>query len=275
MIASIARQASYRAAASGAPSLACARVGAARSTMAQLARMSDDELRDIGLVRQDVVDVGALRRDADRSASAGGAPPRGEQRSRPDRQDRPSPSGGKTVYEGRRRSSSPARRSPMTAHPAAPGIHVHAKPGARQAEISQQGRAGLPCGLAPALRRPPARAPGAAHGAAEAVRRRAASAFPDRDEAGARRRLEGRADPGRPARPPGRDHRPGRPQDDHQRAELGRQGVHGRLRGRLLAHVRQHDRGPGQSEGSLGRRDRLHRSGHRQGLRAREQARRR
>jgi hypothetical protein len=38
--------------------------------MAQLARMSDVELRDIGLVRQDVVDAGALRRDAGRSASA-------------------------------------------------------------------------------------------------------------------------------------------------------------------------------------------------------------
>jgi malate synthase len=39
-------------------------------------------------------------------------------------------------------------------------------------------------------------------------------------------------DPGRAAGPSRRDHRPGRPQDDHQRAELRRQGVHGRLRGR-------------------------------------------
>ncbi len=46
-----------------------ARVGAARRTMAQLARMSDVELRDIGLVRQDVVDISALRLDADPSAS--------------------------------------------------------------------------------------------------------------------------------------------------------------------------------------------------------------
>jgi hypothetical protein len=38
--------------------------------MTQLARMSDAELRDIGLVRQDVVDIGALRRDPGRSASA-------------------------------------------------------------------------------------------------------------------------------------------------------------------------------------------------------------
>ena len=43
--------------------------------------------------------------------------------------------------------------------------------------------------------------------------------------------LARRADPGRAARPPRRDHRPGRSQDDHQRAELRREGVHGRFRG--------------------------------------------
>ena len=37
------------------------------------------------------------------------------------------------------------------------------------------------------------------------------------------------------ARPPRRDHRPGRPQDDDQRAQLRREGLHGRLRGRELA----------------------------------------
>ena len=37
--------------------------------------------------------------------------------------------------------------------------------------------------------------------------------------------------PGRPPRPPRRDHRAGRPQDDHQRAQLGRERLHGRLRG--------------------------------------------
>ena len=41
-----------------------------------------------------------------------------------------------------------------------------------------------------------------------------------------------------------------------------------------LADVRQHGRGPGQSQGSLGRKDRLHRPGDRQGLRAQERARR-
>ena len=35
-------------------------------------------------------------------------------------------------------------------------------------------------------------------------------------------RVEGRADPGRPAEPPRRDHRPGRPQDDRQCAQFRR-----------------------------------------------------
>ena len=40
--------------------------------MRQLARMSDYELSDIGLVRQDVVDADALRPGDDRSAVAAG-----------------------------------------------------------------------------------------------------------------------------------------------------------------------------------------------------------
>jgi len=45
-----------------------ARVGAARRTMSELARMSDYELRDIGLTRQDLADASALPLDADPSA---------------------------------------------------------------------------------------------------------------------------------------------------------------------------------------------------------------
>lgn len=45
-----------------------ARVGAARRTMAQLARMSEYELRDIGLTHQDVADANALPLDADPSS---------------------------------------------------------------------------------------------------------------------------------------------------------------------------------------------------------------
>ncbi len=79
MIASIARLASYGAVAFEHALSWLSRIWAARSTMAQLARMSDAELRDIGLVRQDVVDIGALRLDADRSALAARRPtaPRG------------------------------------------------------------------------------------------------------------------------------------------------------------------------------------------------------
>ena len=46
--------------------------------------------------------------------------------------------------------------------------------------------------------------------------------------------------------PSRRDHRPGRPQDDDQRAQLGRQGLHGRLRGRELADVGQRARRPAE-----------------------------
>jgi uncharacterized protein YjiS (DUF1127 family) len=70
MIASIARQAAFGAAAFKRGFTWLARVGAERATMAQLARMSDAELHDIGLVRQDVVDIGALRRNVERSAMA-------------------------------------------------------------------------------------------------------------------------------------------------------------------------------------------------------------
>ena len=48
------------------------RVTAARRAMAQLARMSDYELRDIGLVRQDIVDASMLRMDADPSVMLAG-----------------------------------------------------------------------------------------------------------------------------------------------------------------------------------------------------------
>jgi uncharacterized protein YjiS (DUF1127 family) len=44
-----------------------ARVSAARRTMSELARMSEYELRDIGLTRSDINDVTALPLDADPS----------------------------------------------------------------------------------------------------------------------------------------------------------------------------------------------------------------
>ena len=56
-----------------------------------------------------------------------------------------------------------------------------------------------------------------------------------------------------------------RPQDDHQRAELRRQGVAGRLRGRHHAHLDERHRRPAQPDDALARQDRLHRRG-RQGV---------
>ena len=46
--------------------------------------------------------------------------------------------------------------------------------------------------------------------------------------------------------PAGGDHRPDRPEDDHQRAELRRQGLAGRLRGREHAALGQHGHRPAQ-----------------------------
>ena len=54
--------------------------------------------------------------------------------------------------------------------------------------------------------------------------------------------------PGGSAGPPGRDHRAGRPEDGDQRAQLGREDVHGRLRGLELADVAELHRRPGQPD---------------------------
>ena len=65
--------------------------------------------------------------------------------------------------------------------------------------------------------------------------------------------------PGRAERPPRRDHRPHRPQDDHQRAQLGRQGLARRLRGRLRAHLGERRPRPAQPDRRLRAPHRLHR----------------
>ena len=70
--------------------------------------------------------------------------------------------------------------------------------------------------------------------------------------------LAGRAARARPGRPAGRDHRPDRPQDDDQRAQLRGQGLAGRLRGRQHSAVGEHDRGPAQPQGRPRPDDRLH-----------------
>ena len=71
--------------------------------------------------------------------------------------------------------------------------------------------------------------------------------LPAGDGRGPRRRLAGRAGAGRPERPPLRDHRTGGPQDDDQRAELGRAGLHGRPRGLPVAELGQRRAGAGHA----------------------------
>ena len=58
--------------------------------------------------------------------------------------------------------------------------------------------------------------------------------------------------------PPGRDHRADRPQDDHQRAQLRREGVAGRPRGRQHPAVGEHGRRPAQPARRHRAHDRLH-----------------
>ena len=70
--------------------------------------------------------------------------------------------------------------------------------------------------------------------------------------------MAGRAAGRRAGRPAGRDHRADRPEDDDQRAQLGRQGLAGRLRGRQHSPVGEHDRGPAQPQGRPRPDHRLH-----------------
>ena len=92
------------------------------------------------------------------------------------------------------------------------------------------------------------RAPRAPRGAARAAPRRRASRLPARDGRDPGRRLARGADARRDRRPARRDHGPGRPQDGDQRAQLGRTGVHGRLRGLELADLVQLHRRPAQPD---------------------------
>ena len=73
--------------------------------------------------------------------------------------------------------------------------------------------------------------------------------FPGRDGVRARIGVAGGEGAGRPRRPPRRDHRPGRAQDDDQRAQLRREGLHGRLRGRAVADVGERRRRAGGAAG--------------------------
>ena len=88
------------------------------------------------------------------------------------------------------------------------------RPHRRRAELRRR--------AARALRGAPARAAGRARQAPRGDRRGGDARLPGRDARDPRGRLAGRAGAGRPAGPPRGDHRARRPQDDHQRAQLGR-----------------------------------------------------
>src|SRR2546422_181060 len=144
--------------------------------------------------------------------------------------------------------------------------HARAKrfdPGAPARSARLRGRAQargarVPRRAGAALRARAPRAAGAPPRAPAGDRRRPVAGLPARDAPYQRPRLDGRADPPRPARPPRRDHRPGRAQDDDQRAQLGRQRVHGGLRGRERAHVGEQRARPAEPARRSGRHDRVH-----------------
>ena len=119
-----------------------ARVSAARRTMSELARMSEYELRDIGLTRSDLNDATALPLDADpsgllvrrrawRERQTGGRADLAADREPVG----PSPKAAKRSRRFSQRPRPPFRRDFMTAHSAAAGVEINAKPGGRQAEI--------------------------------------------------------------------------------------------------------------------------------------------
>ncbi len=109
--------------------------------------------------------------------------------------------------------------------PATPGIAL-TTPGAGQSallppavlallvSLHRARRAGAARRRLQARRSPPGR-----------LRWRRAAGLPRRHRGHPRRRLARGADAGRAARPPRGDHRPDRPEDGHQRAELRRQGA--------------------------------------------------
>ncbi|CAA9362742.1 MAG: Malate synthase, partial [uncultured Frankineae bacterium] len=116
-----------------------------------------------------------------------------------------------------------------------------------------------PAGPTAARVRPaPRRAAAQARRARRRAGRRRPARLPARDEGRPRGRLDGRAARAGPGRPTGRDHRPDRPQDGHQRAELRRQGLHGRLRGQQHADLRQPRERPAEPARRLAAADRLH-----------------
>ena len=125
-------------------------------------------------------------------------------------------------------------------------LDVRARPGAgRYAEILTDDALALRRRRCTATLRPRARASCSARAArapgASSTRAARSTSCP-RPRERPRGRLAGRARARRPAGPPRRDHRPDRPQDGHQRAELGRRGFMADFEDSQLADLGQHGR---------------------------------
>ena len=134
----------------------------------------------------------------------------------------------------------------MSAPTYGPGIEISGRITPEYAEILTPEAVAFAAGLQRTFGARRARTAGVARDAADGFRRRQAAGFPAGDAVDPRRQLDLRQRaPGHPG-PPRRDHRPGRSQDDHQRAQFRRQRVHGRLRGRQHAEVGQQHPGPPQ-----------------------------
>ena len=119
----------------------------------------------------------------------------------------------------------------------------------RGEEILTPGGAGVRRRSADPLRRPPRRAAGRPRHPPGRDRRRPADRLPAGDGGRPRGRVAGAPAAARAGRPPGRDHRPDRAEDGDQRAQLRRERLAGRPRGRQHPALAQRRRRPGRAEG--------------------------
>ena len=126
------------------------------------------------------------------------------------------------------------------------GIEVRAPVDGRSAEVLTPDALSFVASLQREFGAPSHRAARREAGAPGAHRGRRAPRLPDRDCSHSRGRLAGGRGAARAPRPALRDHRPRRAQDDDQRTQLRRQGLHGRLRGRELADLPELRGRPGE-----------------------------
>ena len=142
------------------------------------------------------------------------------------------------------------------------GVEITGPMHARYDEVLTDAGSRAGGAAAPRARRPATRAARPARRADAGDRRRRRPRLPRGDPGDPRGRLvAGRRAGARPGRPPGRDHRPDRPEDDDQRAQLRRQGLARRPRGRQHPAVGERGRRPAQPARRDHRQHRLHQPG--------------